>query len=171
MTASSDAGGVFFELNLLSPDTALLATVRRFVGELSGRVLADADVTSKIVLATHELLDNAIRHAAKDESGIRVELRRPSNFVDVVIVTKNRAADERRRVLELLLGEMHACSDRADYYQKLLDRVARRTDGAGLGLGRVYAESELDLSVRFEEGIVTTRAEGRLALAKGLALR
>jgi Histidine kinase-like ATPase domain len=166
MIATNDGTVTSFELSLV-PDATLITTVRRFVGELCTRVLADADITSRVVVATHELLDNAVRYASRDASGIRVELQRLGEKVKVVIVTKNRLSDERGRRLRGLLDEMRASSDRAHFYRELLGRVARRVDGSGLGLGRVHAESELDVSGRFEEDLVLVRAEGAFPLTHG----
>ncbi|MDF2693332.1 MAG: hypothetical protein K0S65_1715 [Labilithrix sp.] len=147
-----------FELVLTSDET-LVATVRRFVGELCVRVLIDPDVTSRVVIATHELLDNAVRHAAGDASGIRVELARFGEEVGVVIVTRNRIDEVHGRVLQGVLDEMHTSADRETFYRDLLGRVARM-DGSGLGLARVFAEAGMNVSSRREEDVVILRAEG-----------
>ncbi|MBX3198054.1 MAG: ATP-binding protein [Labilithrix sp.] len=164
---NADKTSTAFELSV-SPDPTLIASVRRFVAELCGRVLADGDITARVVVATHELLDNAVRYATRDASRIRVELHHLGADVGVVIVTKNRLDEDRGRDLRRLLDDMKASSDRRAYYTALMRRVA---DGAGLGLGRVHAEAGLDLSGRFEEDSVLIRAEGRFAPAKGAARR
>ena len=150
-----------FELVLTSDET-LVATVRRFVGELCVRVLVDPDITSRVVVATHELLDNAVRHAVSDASGIRVEVARFGEEVGVVILTRNRIDDDRSRMLQGLLDTMHSSADRGAFYCDLLARAARK-EGAGLGLGRVYAEAGMNVSSRREQDVVIVRAEGRFA--------
>jgi hypothetical protein len=170
---SATEGGVsFFELSLFSPDMTLIATVRRFVSDLCTRAFDDDDITSRVVVATHELLDNAVRYSSRDASGIRVELQRVGDEVDVHIITRNRFDEAHGRELERLLDEMRASSDRATFYQTLIRRVAKRSEnGSGLGLGRVHAEAELDLDSRFDTGIVHICAEGRFPLRTGATPR
>ena len=168
-------GVASFELSV-TPDAILVATVRRFVGDLCGRVLADAEVTSKVIVATHELLDNAIRYASRGAaappeeaapsgvSSIRVELRRVGVEVSVVIVTRNRVNDDRRRDLERVIDAMRSSDDRATFYKALLDRAAQGGEGAGLGLGRVHVEADFELSACFEADQIVVRAEGRFPL-------
>ncbi|MBX3220153.1 MAG: ATP-binding protein [Labilithrix sp.] len=159
-----------FELSV-SPAPTLVASVRRFVAELCGRVLADGDIAARVVVATHELLDNAVRYATQDASRIRVELHHVGDDVGVVIVTKNRLDEDRGRELQRLLDAMQASPDRGAYYRDLMRQAVARLDGPGLGLGRVHAEAGLDLCGRFEEGTVLIRAEGRFAPSKGPPLR
>jgi len=170
MIAVKEGACTSFELSL-SPDAPLVVTVRRFVGELCGRFVADGDVTSRVIVATHELLDNAVRYASGDVTRIRVELHRLAEEIGVVIVTKNRLDEDRSRQLDSILGEMNASSDRAVYYRDLVRRAAEQVERSGLGLGRVHAEAGLDVSGRFEEDSVLIRAEGRFRLAKGAPLR
>jgi hypothetical protein len=145
-------------------DTTLIATVRRFVGELCMRVLDDPNVTSRVVVATHEMLDNAVRYASREGSQIRVTVQRVRDEANVVIDTTNGLDADRARDLQRVLDELRAGSDRPALYLSLIRRAARREGGSGLGLGRVYAESELDLSGRFEDDVVHLRAEGRFSL-------
>ncbi|HVH48175.1 MAG TPA: ATP-binding protein [Labilithrix sp.] len=170
MTATNDSEVTHLELRL-SPDPTLVATVRRFVGDLCARVLGDADVTSRVIVAAHELLDNAARYSARDGCLLRVELQRIGNEAAVVIVTENKVSEERRREIAGLIRDMDASSDRAAFYQGLLRRAAKRSEGSGLGLGRVHAESELTLSSSLQGDIVRIRAEGRFSLMTGAALR
>jgi anti-sigma regulatory factor (Ser/Thr protein kinase) len=162
-TSGTDA---YCELSF-SPNASLISTVRRFVGEFYQRVLGDADLTSRLEVATHELLENAVRYSADAQSTIRVAVKREAGEIDVVIDTRNRARMENVGELKQLLEELHGSSDRAGFYQVLMKRTAKRKVGSGLGLGRIFAESELDLSARFEEDIVHLRASGRFPSSQG----
>jgi hypothetical protein len=170
MTPSNDSEVANLELRLPS-DASLVATVRRFVGDLCKRLLDEPDVTARVVVAAHELFDNATRYAAANDCLLRVELRRSGGSAAVVILTENRASEERCREIVDLLGEMDASVNRESFYVALIRRVANRTDSSGLGLGRVHAESELDLTCSVEGDLVTIRAQGRFSLATGAGIR
>src|SRR5947209_8429255 len=63
----------YFELNF-RPNVALVSVVRRFVNEFYQRFLSDPDATSRLALATHELLENAVKYSKDGETTIRIEL-------------------------------------------------------------------------------------------------
>ena len=67
----------------------------------------------------------------------------------------------RRGELVRLLGELERSRhDRAAAYRTLLARSAKRDVGSGLGLGRIHAESEMDLRCEIDGEIVHLTAEG-----------
>jgi hypothetical protein len=141
-----------------SPNVALIATVRRFVAEFYNKVLHDRDVTSRLVVATHELLENAVRYSVDGQSTIRIGVQRVHESVSVTIETRNKTAVENVASLTGLLDEMKASTDRGAFYQVLMKRSSKRTDGSGLGLGRIHGESELDLACEIDGTTVTLRA-------------
>lgn len=155
-----DREDAYCELSF-SPNVGLISTVRKFLGEFYERVLRDADVTSRLVVATHELLENAVRYSADGQSSIRIGVRRDGDAIHVAIDTRNKARPENREELVKLLEEMKTSPDRSSYYQALMRRSAKRTEGSGLGLGRIHAESEMDLSCQLSEDVVRLRAEAR----------
>lgn len=146
----------------------MVATIRRFVGDLCLRVLEDADVTSRVVVAAHELFDNAIRHASDGESQLHLEVRRVGVALDegeIVLSTANAIASDRAPVLVALLEEIAANVDRGAFYQSLIKRVGHRSESpVGLGLGRIHAEAELDITGGVTEGIARVAARGRFPL-------
>jgi anti-sigma regulatory factor (Ser/Thr protein kinase) len=153
-------GDAHFELSF-SPNVRLITSVRKFVGDFYERVLGDPDVTSRLVVATHELLENAVRYSVDGKSSIRIGVVRDGDGVLVSIDTENRTNQTHTSELEALLAEMRASTDRASLYQTLLARSALREHGSGLGLGRIHAESEMDLTCDLQDGVVKMRASAR----------
>jgi two-component sensor histidine kinase len=63
-----------FELEF-TPNIRLVPIVRRFVSDFYGEVFADGEIISRLALATHELMENAVRHNSGGEARLTVELR------------------------------------------------------------------------------------------------
>lgn len=143
----------YFELGF-SPNLGLLPTVRRFVSDFYERVLDDAELASRLSLAAHELLENAVTYSSDGHSEMSIGVRRRDGGLDVAIDTRNRASAERATGLQAQLDELAAAPDVAAYYQVLMRRSAKRTEGSGLGLGRVSAEADMKLSCRIADDTV-----------------
>lgn len=130
----------YFHLSF-RPNITLVSTVRRFIGEFYRRVSNDPEVGSRLALATHELLENAVAYATSDDTEICIEI------VDdqVVIKTWNSSLPERIANLRVAMDEMNAAPDADRYYQEMLLRTSKRSEGSGLGLARIRAECEMKL--------------------------
>lgn len=145
-----------------SPCVRQVSTVRRFVISLCDNLLDDADAISRIALTTHELLENTVRYSLDGKMALRIEVRRREGATIVGIQTKNRASQENAEALARLLEEMAEAPDANEYYLTLMKRSARRSDGSGLGMGRIRAEGEMQVSCTIEGDVVALRAEARL---------
>ena len=151
----------YFELSF-SPNLKLVSTVRRFVSSFYEEILDDPEVTSKVAVATHELLENAVRYSTDGRTRVRVGVRRDSGTTfTVTIDTTNRSDSEHVMLLSTLMDEMKRASNADEFYQTLMQRSAKRTDGSGLGLGRIRAEAEMTVTHRIEGDHVHLQAQAR----------
>lgn len=128
------------------PNITLISTVRRFVSEFYLRILTDHELASRLTLATHELLENAVNYAADGETSIRIEVLDEA----LVITTSNRATAEQRAAVEKLVADLNNAADVDDYFQQLLVETAKRPLGSGLGLARIRAEADMDIALTIE---------------------
>jgi hypothetical protein len=149
-----------FEL-AFSPNTRLVGTVRRFVSEFYTQILGDADTTSRLAVATHELLDNAVRYSIDGSTSMRIGVKRVDDAIRVTIETRNKAEPANVAAVRTMLDELAAASDPLAHYQLLMRRSAKRKDGSGLGLGRVTAESGMTISYAVEDTFIHVRARGQ----------
>lgn len=138
---------VYFELSF-RPSMALVSVVRRFVVEFYQRFLDDPDGTSRVALATHELLENAVKYSLDGETTIRIDVATPAPGarVPVRIRLRNRAAAHHRAAIREILDGAAAASDRDAFYQAIIARSARVRTGSGLGLARIVAEGEMQVT-------------------------
>jgi hypothetical protein len=139
-----------FEL-VFRPNLELIAVVRRFVENFYVQILDRPDVTSKLALATHELLENAVKYSSNGETTIRIDIHRLEDQQRVVIETVNRTSETHRHALLHLLEEMNAASDAFAFYQEIMHRSARRREGSGLGIARIRAEADMDIKIKLED--------------------
>jgi len=145
----------------------LVSIVRRFVSDFYDRTLADPDASSRVALATHELLENAVKYARDGQAKVRIEVSVQGRSAHIRIRTHNRAAPEDAEYIRRTISEMRLSSDPNLYYLDVIRRNARRTEGSGLGLARIHAEAEMDVSVKCgAKGAVTVIAETDVQLSE-----
>lgn len=158
---ATSAEEALFELKF-QPSVALVSTVRRFVSDFYVELLRDSDVSQKLAMATHEMLENAVSYSLDRRSELVISMHRQQGQYRIAIKTKNRATGERLVKVRSALDEVVNAEDPAALYNQLVRRAAKRRDGgSGLGLGRIRAEADLDLSYSIEGDTLVITAEGR----------
>ena len=148
----------YFELSF-RPSFELVSTVRRFVEDFYLRVLGDHDMTTRVAIATHELLENAVKYSVDGETRIRVEVAPGEGPRTVSVVTRNRATEDHTSVLRSYLEEMNASTDAPAYYQQRMRLAAMRSESSQLGLARIRVEADMNVSCAVEGDCVTIKAE------------
>jgi hypothetical protein len=143
----------YFELNF-RPNVALVSVVRRFVTEFYQRFLSDPDGTSRVALATHELLENAVKYSKDGETTIRIEVEQTSPKT-VRIQLRNRAEAANIAAIREVLDGVAKAEDSFAFYQTLIAAKAKRRDGSGLGLARICAEGEMKVTYQVVEEDMT----------------
>jgi hypothetical protein len=155
-------GSAYFELNF-RPNVQLVSVVRRFVTEFYQRFLRDPDGTSRVALATHELLENAVKYSKDGETTIRIDVD-PTMPKTVRIVLRNRAAPDDIAAIREILDGVASAPDSFAYYQKLIALKAKSKEGSGLGLARICAEGEMEVTCRvLDDDMAVIEATATLA--------
>lgn len=143
----------YFELNF-RPNVQLVSVVRRFVTEFYQRFLSDPDGTSRVALATHELLENAVKYSKDGETTIRIEVEQTKPKI-VRIVLRNRAEPANIAAIREVLDGVNKATDSFTFYQTLIAAKAKKREGSGLGLARICAEGEMKVTYEVVEDDVT----------------
>jgi hypothetical protein len=134
-----------FELNF-RPSFELISIVRRFVSDFYKNMLNDADAVSRVALATHELLENAVKYSIDGGTLLSINLERSGPTSVVTIRLSNRASPENIEAIDAIFEEMKSQPDPFAHYQMAMERSAKLKEGSGLGLIRVRAEGEMTMS-------------------------
>lgn len=133
-----------FEL-VFRPSVTLISVVRRFVQNFYEDLL-DGEVSSQLALATHELLENAVKYSVDGEAHLSIAVVDHDGRREVSIGTKNRASAAHIDTLQSLFAELNAAPDPFAFYQKLMMRTARDPNRSGLGIARIAAEADMALT-------------------------
>lgn len=125
------------------PDAKLVSVIRRFVTEFYEETLLDRDGMDRVALATHELLENAVKYSSDGEATLRIEVVSVGSRAVVSIRTHNRTTPENARALRALLDELDSSGDPFEAYQEVMRRSLLQGAGSRLGLARLRAEADV----------------------------
>src|SRR6478609_3091369 len=101
----------------------LVSIVRRFVTDFYDRTLGDPDAISRLALATHELLENAVKYSRDGRAKVRIEVSGlpTGDRARVRVRTQNRATAEDAEHIQKTIDEMMSM-DPDVYYLSLMRR-------------------------------------------------
>ena len=136
------------------PSFKLISTVRRFTEQFYEQTLDDREMSERVALATHELLENAVAYAVDGETSVRVEVEADH----IAVKTWNRASADRLADLRRMIDALNASADPDAHYQAMMTRTVNRTDGSGLGLARIRAEAGMAITYEINDDRVCIQA-------------
>jgi hypothetical protein len=146
-----------FELTF-GPTMVLILVVRRFISDFYDRLL-DHEAGAMVAMATHELLENALKYSAEDRATFSLEVTPEGSKQRVVIRIRNRSSEEHIRPLQALLDSMSRYPDPMEHYIALMRETSKRKEGSGLGLARLRAEAGMDLHLELDGSDVCLTAQ------------
>ena len=151
----SDGPTLSFGLQL-QPQSRMVSIVRRFVEESFEKLVGDPEAVFRVSLAVHELLENAAKYAVGDTTGLSVYFE--SDGAAASIKLTNETTPEHIRRLRACIDEIQASDDPSALYQAFMRRSFGLQNESGLGLARIRAEGELNLSLETHGTTVTITA-------------
>lgn len=135
----------------------MVSIVRRFVEESFDELLGNVDEVHRISLAVHELLENAAKYSVGKRTGLRVRIE-PDG--PACIEMTNETTPEHIARLRTCVREIQAAAEPFAHYQALMRRTVGVDEESGLGLARIRAEGDLNLSLEVNGTMVTIVASG-----------
>jgi hypothetical protein len=144
-----------FEL-LCTITLAEVPEVRRFVEKLHRRIVRNHDDVSRLTMATHELLENAVKFSVNGSAMLRIRV----DGEEICVTTRNLARTADVEGLISTAREIKAAPNAMAFYLGLMARAPRGR--GGLGLGRIAAEGEMQIGLEVENDVVEISAKSRL---------
>jgi anti-sigma regulatory factor (Ser/Thr protein kinase) len=142
----------------LPPEVRMVSIVRRFVEESFERLIGDSEAVHRVSLAVHELLENAAKYSVGKKAGLTVHF--DAEAASAKIRLTNQTTPEHIARLRAYVGEIQAAPEPFVHYQTLMRKTAGFEDESGLGLARIRAEGDLNLSLEVDGTMVTIVASG-----------
>jgi hypothetical protein len=127
------------------PTVLTIGVVRRAIMTLCEPAM-DRDASARVALATHELLENVLRHSLDGDTILTVRSYEGPH-ARIAVTTYSRATPAKIAALKAFTSEMAARQPDEFYLARMMERSATDDDG-GLGLARVYAEAEMSVDVQ-----------------------
>jgi anti-sigma regulatory factor (Ser/Thr protein kinase) len=148
-----------------SPNVDLISVVRRFVSTFYDEVLHDHDASSRLAMATHELLENACKYSRGGHTTLRIEITDGRRCARILL--SNHAVPERIADLRARFAEMSTFPDPDAYYQVVMARSMKSAGGSGLGLARIRAEGEMTLAFTCDADLLCIVAQTHIGTPTG----
>jgi hypothetical protein len=134
-----------------------VTAVRRFLEVHLGRLMHDAELTSRMAVTVHELLENAAKYSTGGGSRLRVEVDASAPRA-LSISVANQADPRHLPDLQAAIAELSSAEDPFDVYQRYLERAATRDEGSGLGLARICVEAQMDVTLELSDQGICVKA-------------
>ncbi len=112
---------------------------------------------SKISMSASELLENAVRYSSSD--GIRLIMRKYDDKPFVELIVSNFVEIENGRFTVNYINDMKNHDPIEFYIEKMKQSVKSKETHPGLGLARIRAEGNADITVTFNEDIKVLEVE------------
>jgi hypothetical protein len=133
---------------------SFISSTRIFVESFCGHSIGEGTFSDRVALATHELLENAVKYSLSPDSAVRCVVALTDEKVRVQV--QNTADPDHIPVLEAEMATTQDGDPLEVYIQKMQRSVTQ--DQSQLGLARIRYESGAKLSLHIEGQLVTIEA-------------
>jgi hypothetical protein len=135
----------------LKPRLENVWAVRQLVEAHYAPILRDADLTERLCITAHELLENAAKYSADGVSSLEVVIAPGATGPQLKVTVINPVNDRELPELKRFFDDMARVGDALAFYRMRMDRAAKLRNGSGLGLARIFYEAEMALSMASDD--------------------
>ncbi len=150
----------------VAADPPLASLTRRYLKEVLTRLAVSDEAIDRLGMIVHELIENICKYTIGDKTSGRISLHQIGTTGGFIVRSWNRTSSEHVGQIERLLGLRKQALNADQFYQTLMRRTAIQAAGSGLGLGRVMAEGQMELTSTYSAGILCLTAKSSHANTK-----
>jgi hypothetical protein len=162
MPNSATAEEVSVQLRLKNPPSVrMITSTRHFIEELC-EPLVGTDIGSQIAMVVNELMENLTKYAEGGSMRLEVQILPHQDHYQIRITAANRASPAQLGTLEQILKDIAKSEDPRLMYLRYMNQSVLRKEGSGLGLSRIRAEGDMNISYSREGDEITIRAEATI---------
>jgi hypothetical protein len=135
----------------------MVSPTRELLEHKLARTFIDGDALFRVAMTAHELLENAAKYASDGHARLRVEIAPDTvpGEARVRVTLTNNTSPDNIAILEAAIAEMETAQDAQAHYFALMRRNAKLGSISRLGLARVRAEGEMEITLRIDGQAVT----------------
>lgn len=143
-----------FDIAFSSQWWSFISSTRIFVSSFCGHSIGDPDFSDRVAMATHELLENAVKYSAAHCLPVKCQVGLDEGHMWVRV--QNEAEPAHIESLRRVFTEVSDGNPIDVYIQKMQASVM--SDKSELGLARVRYEAGADLRMDYDGKVVTLEA-------------
>lgn len=133
-----------FDLAFSSQWWSFISSTRIFVSSFCGHSVGDPEFADKVAMATHELLENAVKYSVMSGEPVRCQVGIDEDHVWVRI--QNEAAPEHIETLQRVFEEVATGHPLEVYIERMQRSLS--TDKSELGLARIRYETDAAMELK-----------------------
>jgi hypothetical protein len=127
------------------PKWKYVACVRSFVQNFLSISITDSKKADKISLAVSELVENAVKYNARENTNLNVQVA-AKNLEEIIVETENHSTPEHIEIFKENVKKIYEKSPLDAYIEKMKDAVMKSGNASQLGLARIRCESNCDIT-------------------------
>jgi hypothetical protein len=135
----------------LKPNHASVSTMRQVVRDLAREVICDEDVSWRLSMAAHELLDNARCYGEDGTAHLDVDIEPREDGHVATVAVRSLATLEEAVHFQEVWTHMQRSTDARAFYLAAIAKAMEHPGQTGLGLARIWAEGEMALAVAVDD--------------------
>jgi hypothetical protein len=116
------------------------------VTDFCRNVVDDAQAKFAFQLAAYELTENLVKYSSGDRTTIAIEVQSTASGPRLVLTTENQATEDRLADAVARYEAVERAEDPVCHFDRLVQESLETPDESKLGIGRLRAEGELDVS-------------------------